>query len=212
MAITTASFLPNVTNLFNDGNDSGDCRPVLGEECTNVLLASGNGRDSCTFDFWEQIPECASTLGASRSYAEYGLGRLSFNLNSNGSAQNASYEDVGYAAVANGTDGRYAFVSQSTEAYNGTNTTVYETEATRLYVMLLSIAPANGQGGLWSQHALCMRANATQLPVKDDDGSGNSGGDGSPTTSDNLAPTIMPDKVASTLSLAGIGLGLYALL
>lgn len=216
IAITTASFLPNVTNLITDDNNDGDCGPVLGQDCVQALYASATNLNSCNFGFWESLPECASTIGASRSYAQYGLERISTNLNSNLSATNASYEDVGYAAVANGTDGRYGFESISTDAYNGTNTTIYDMEATRMYVMLLQISPADGTSGLWTQNALCMRANTTKLPVKNGNGGDGSGGgdgsSGSPTPSDNLAPTMMPAAGKVVGVFAGIGLGMYALI
>lgn len=221
IAMTTASFLPNVTSLFTDDNDSGDCEPILGAECVNAILASGSGLDSCSYDIWESLPECASTIGASRSYAEYGLSRVSTNINANYTANNASYADVGYEAIANGTDGQYGFSSRSTDADNATNTTIFDDEASRLYVMLVSVSPYQGQFGLWSHNALCMRASAARLDEgsedssgdEEDSGSSNGSGDGAAgSENENAASALMTSsRTGSVLAFAGM-LGLFALL
>lgn len=144
VAITTGNFRPNVTNLFTEDNDSGDCTPILGEECINAIFASSSDLDDCSYDNWTDLPECASTLGSLGTYDEFGLSRISFNMGGNQTANNASYEDAGYDAIASGTGGRYGLYSHTTDAYNGTNTTLYEEEATRLYLMALQISPYQG--------------------------------------------------------------------
>lgn len=220
-------FLPNITNRFTADNTDGDCTPVLGEACTQAILTSrqSGSTNQCNFELWESLPECASTLGASRSYDQYGLSRLTWNMNGNSSARNASFADIGYEAVANGTDGRYGFFSQTSEVYNAANETVYEAEATKLRIILLSITPYQGQFGLIANTALCVRADARELEVPEDEstgGGGDDGGDGDDGSGDssseggdgeegegNAASTMVP---GATLALVGAWLGVFSLL
>lgn len=140
-------------------------------------------------------------------------------MNSNDSAPNVSYEEAGYGAVANGTDGRYGFVSEATEAYDAMNATLFEEAAGRLHVMLFNFAPYQGQSGLWSQKALCVRADPRQLSVENGgaDGSeeaGSGGGSDDSQGEGNSATTFLPGTGTKgvTLALAGVWLGMVALL
>ena len=209
-----------MTNLFTDDNDSADCGPVLGDECVDAILSAtgGSDLDTCSGLGLTDIPECASTLGASRSYEQFGLSYVSTNINSNRTAQNGTFEDLGYGSIANGTDGEYAIFSSSTQAYNATNTTLYDEATSRLYVMVLSISPYQETFGLWSRHVLCMRPDARELEIDQqespDEGDSSGSDADSTTSSDNAAPTQMPavGNFGSAVSAAGLGLGLYALL
>ena len=174
-SLTLASFLPNLTNLVTEESNNGDCGPVLGEECINALqLQTGGTGDECAIASLQDEPACVASLGTSHWWTGGGGLATTAALNVNRTTSNAT----GYDAVVNGTDGRYGMYSTSTEAYNATNTTLYEEAANQLYVMLLSIAPADNAGGPWAQTALCMRANASRLAVEDDAGSDGGGGEG----------------------------------
>lgn len=211
--ITTGNFLPNVTNLFTDDNDSADCEPVLGRDCVDAILASGRDLDACSFDIWTDLPECAASLGASAFYDTYGLSILSFDMNRNATGGNASFAEVGYEAIANGTDGQYGFFSQSSDPYSAANTTLFDEEATRLHVMVLSFAPDRSGVGLWSQKAMCVRANATRLNVEDGRPSDGDGGEGSGGGNiSNVASTLTAGtgNMGSALALAGLWLAAFA--
>ncbi|KAI1399871.1 hypothetical protein F4819DRAFT_463742 [Hypoxylon fuscum] len=162
----------NVTNTYTeDDTDSNSCAGTLGQACVDAILDeernSGHLLGDCRLppESWFALPQCQDTLGyASVSYGFAGIASRGLGfLNSSSNATRARE------------DGEAWFGTLSAPQY-GSGSAEYYTVANRLHIAVINpILPTEGpvEGG-FSQgpQLMCMRVNATKLPVGDPNGDG----------------------------------------
>ncbi|KAI0509117.1 hypothetical protein F5B22DRAFT_618522 [Xylaria bambusicola] len=166
----------NISNTYTEDNaDSTDCTPMLGRECVDAIVARASGHRSDCFNIaqsWWSIRQCASTFG-------YILNANNGNL---GTQEGAIYSTEGSDSISG-----ERFWAATSAAYNGTNTTTYNSAANKLQVMMLAPVILN----VTYPQLLCTRVNTTHLEESESDGDGNRDNEGEGDDNDEGAGSLV---------------------